>query len=176
MSKKNRMKITNVVLIPKVDTSQTVRDLRPISLCNVVYKTISKVLWNRLKLVLPGLVDNAQFAFVFGRSIQDNVIVAFEALHAMKNKRCETHRDLTLYAIVRHMTELSGNISRGCFKGCCFMRNGLDGCDFVFDRLNTPLRWMTILWDPLHRAEGYGKDIHCHRTFSSCAWKGCRSL
>lgn len=76
----------NVVLIPKVETPQTVKVLRPISLCNVVYKIVSKVLSNQLKDVLQGLVDKVQSAFISGRSIQDNIIIASEVIHAMKNK------------------------------------------------------------------------------------------
>lgn len=77
----------NVVLIPKCEQPQSVRDLRPISLCNLVYKIISKVLCNRLKRVLPSLIDESQLAFQSGRSIQDNAIIAFESLHGIKNKR-----------------------------------------------------------------------------------------
>lgn len=78
---------TTVVLIPKCDNPQTVKDLRPISLCNVVYKIVSKVLCNRLKMVLPALIDESQSAFVLGRLIQDNILIAFETIHSMRNKR-----------------------------------------------------------------------------------------
>lgn len=77
---------TCVTLIPKCDTPTSMKDLRPISLCNVVYKILSKVLCNRMKSVMPDLVDKSQSAFVAGRSIQDNILIAFELIHSMKKK------------------------------------------------------------------------------------------
>ena len=44
---------TNIVVIPKVQNPESMSELRPISLCNVIYKIISKILANRLKQVLP---------------------------------------------------------------------------------------------------------------------------
>ena len=74
---------THIVLIPKVKKPENMADFRLISLCNVIYKIISKVLANRLKLILAQLISPTESAFVPRRLIIDNVLVAYETLHAM---------------------------------------------------------------------------------------------
>ena len=78
---------TYICLIPKVNCPQKITEFRPISLCNVVYKLVSKVLANRLKLILPEVISEEQSAFVPGRQITDNVLVVFETMHCINQKR-----------------------------------------------------------------------------------------
>ncbi|XP_016700140.1 uncharacterized protein [Gossypium hirsutum] len=78
---------TKIVLIPKTSAANSMSSCHPISLCSVLYKVISKVLANRLRIVLEDCIDEAQGAFVPRRLISDNVLVAYELMHTLKKKR-----------------------------------------------------------------------------------------
>ncbi|XP_074378563.1 uncharacterized protein LOC141720107 [Apium graveolens] len=77
---------TNIVLVPKKKNLMAMQDLRPISLCNVVYKICSKVLANIMKGVIDNVISDTQSAFISGRLITDNIIISYEVMHYMKRK------------------------------------------------------------------------------------------
>jgi hypothetical protein len=80
------MNFTYIALIPKIKSPEKFSDFWPISLCNIIYKMVSKVLANRLKVWLPKIISPFQSAFIQGRLISDNIIAAYETLYTMHSK------------------------------------------------------------------------------------------
>lgn len=71
-------------LIPKIDTPTSMTDMRPISLCSVQYKIISKILCDRLKWFLPQIVSDTQGAFVAGMATTENIVISHEMMHGLR--------------------------------------------------------------------------------------------
>eukprot|EP00253_Pinus_taeda_P008823 PITA_08823 len=89
--KKHKMgeitKSSHLVLIPKDPNPHSFECFRPISLCNVSYKIVTKILSNRLKKLLPYLISENQGGFVPKRQITDNVILIQESIHSSINRK-----------------------------------------------------------------------------------------
>jgi hypothetical protein len=77
---------TFIALIPKIDNPQSFEDFHPISLCNVIYKVIAKVIAKRLNPILSASISKEQFGFLDGRKIHEAIGVAQEGLHNMKTR------------------------------------------------------------------------------------------
>lgn len=82
---------TVVTLIPKVANPLLMKEFRLISLCNVYYKIISLALKNRLRPIMNDIIDEYQSSFVSGRLISNNIILGFETIHWMRNRKVGKH-------------------------------------------------------------------------------------
>ncbi|KAL0804395.1 hypothetical protein Bca101_096885 [Brassica carinata] len=89
---------TILTLVPKKVNATKITEFRPISCCNTVYKVASKLLANRLKDLLPTLISSSQSAFVPGRLLVENVLLATELVSCYNwkkiSKRCMLKIDL----------------------------------------------------------------------------------
>ncbi|GLT38123.1 hypothetical protein SLA2020_123890 [Shorea laevis] len=79
-----------LALIPKKLNPKQLKEYRPISLIGCLYKLLAKVLANRLKTVMEGIISESQAAFVGGRQLVDSVLVLNEVAHEVKWRKQES--------------------------------------------------------------------------------------
>lgn len=80
---------TNLVLIPKISNASSTSDFRPISCLNTIYKVISKLLASRLQLILTQVISLSQSAFMRGRLLGENILLATELVHGYNKRNIE---------------------------------------------------------------------------------------
>jgi hypothetical protein len=78
---------TFLTLIPKEGQAHRPKQYRPIALCNVIYKILTKVIARRLKPILPTIISPEQSGYVEGRQIMDSVILAHEVIHSLQKTK-----------------------------------------------------------------------------------------
>lgn len=92
-----------LILIPKTNPPKEAAHLHPISLCNTVDKCASKCMLNRLKPLLPHIIDNYQNAFLPGRHMDDNILISHELTHNIIKKQ---------HFVIRHLVALKLDMNK----------------------------------------------------------------
>ena len=76
-----------ICLIPKQPSPETIKQYRPISLCNSLYKLVTKIMVNRLKPLIPDWISPNQNSFIKGKGADINLVVVSEILHSVHKKK-----------------------------------------------------------------------------------------
>lgn len=84
--KVSQLNDTFICLIPEVDNPSSLKQFRPISLCNVTYKIAMKSIYKRMRGIMSKLIAPMQCSFLHERHRSDNIMIAQEVIHAMKKK------------------------------------------------------------------------------------------
>ena len=79
-----------IILIQKVPNPSSFNNYRPISLCNVIYKIISKLLVIRIRPILPKFISPSQSAFIPGRWIVENQVIVQELIHSFNVRKIKS--------------------------------------------------------------------------------------
>ena len=72
------------------------KQVRPISLCSIFYKIISKIMVYRMQGFISKIISSNQSTFVKGTLVSDNILMAHECMHYLKNKRAGTLFEMAL--------------------------------------------------------------------------------
>ena len=64
-----------------------ITQFRHISLCNILYKLVSRIIMQRLKPYMAAIINPCQAGFVPGRRTSDNITLVQEVIRTLKNKQ-----------------------------------------------------------------------------------------
>ncbi|XP_056690367.1 uncharacterized protein [Spinacia oleracea] len=117
---------TTICIIPKTALPESIKQFRPISLCNASYKIVSKILVNRIRPLLKDIISPNQNSFLPGRGCEVNYIAASEILHSMKTKKGKFGWFALKIDLEKAYDRLEWNFIRFCLARKGFDRNSTD--------------------------------------------------
>ncbi|CAL9007199.1 unnamed protein product [Prunus brigantina] len=152
----NPINHTNIALISKIDNPESVDHFRPISLCNVVYKVITKIIITRLRPLLAKCISPNQGAFAHGRSIFDNILIVHELFSDFKRKKGAMGAMALKLDLEKAYDLLDWNYIRACL-----IRFGFDAnwCDRIMNCISTASFSILLNGNP----EGFFAPSRCIR-------------
>ena len=111
---------TLISLIPKCTSPESLSNFRLISLCNTIYKVVTKIIVGRIRPLLDKLILPNQTAFVLGRRGLDNVVVAQEFIHSLDKNMGRVGFMAIKVDLVKAYDRLEWSFIRKVLQAFCF--------------------------------------------------------
>ena len=111
---------TLISLIPKCTSPESLSNFRLISLCNTIYKVVTKIIVGRIRPLLDKLISPNQTTFVPGRRGLDNVVVAWELIHSLDKKKGRVGFMAIKVDLVKAYDRLEWSFIRKVLQVFCF--------------------------------------------------------
>lgn len=162
---------TLIALILKVDHPKSFKEFRPISLCNVSYKLISKVIVNRLKPILSRIIGPQQSSFLPGRGTQDNAIILQEILHKMQKSKAKLGDLVFKIDLEKAYDHVDWNFLESCLQDFGLPGKLIDLIMFCVTSSSLSSSGMATSYLPLLLQEGYDKETPYLLIFSFSVWR-----
>lgn len=115
-----------LVLIPKLKKLETMRNFRPISLCNTCTKLITKVIANQIKSILDVIISPHQATFIPGRQAADNVVICHEIIHSLRHTTSRRGGMVVKIDLEKAYDRLECNFVEETLKDACLPSSMID--------------------------------------------------
>ena len=161
---------TLITLIPKIQGPKTLGNYRPISLCNTVYKVVTKIIVARLRPFLDKIISPLQTAFVPGRKGIDNVIIAQEIIHSLGKKKGKTGYIALKIDLEKAYDKLEWGFIRSMLIRINLPTQLIDVIMSCVSTVSTSILFNGEVLDLILPSRGIRQGDHSPRICSSFAW------
>ena len=160
---------TFLSLIPKKDKPESFAHFRPIGLCNVIYKVVTKMISRQLKYLMPKLIGPSQCSFVPGRQSSDNILVAQEVMHSMRFKTGEKGFMVIKVDLEKAYDRLNWQFIKDILVDVGLSENLVNTMMWCINSSNMQLLWNGATFQRFAPSRGIRQGVLCPRTFLSYA-------
>ncbi|MCH81869.1 putative ribonuclease H protein [Trifolium medium] len=145
---------TDICLIPKVEHPEYIHQFRPISLCNTIYKIVSKVLTNRIKNTITKVVSPHQTGFIPGRSIHENIVVVQEMAHSMRRMNGKVGYFAVKVDLSKAYDRLNWNFIYHTLTEVGYPKQWIDAVMTAVTSVRTNVKWNGVRAEFFHPQRG----------------------
>lgn len=161
---------TSIFLIPKTEHPESIKQYRPISLCNTSYKIVSNLIVHHLRPLLNSIISPNQNSFLPGRGCETNYIAASEILHSMKHKKGSKGWFAMKIDLEKAYDRMEWSFIRFCLHRHGFDKESSDMIMSCVTSTSSRIRINGVLSESFQATRGLRQGTPFRRTCLSSIW------